>query len=36
VDTKLNLKPGANKKDVERAIQGHILAQGEWMGRYAR
>jgi hypothetical protein len=36
VDTKLNLKPGAPKKDVERAIQGHILAQGEWMGRYAR
>jgi len=34
--TKLNLKPGATKKDVERAMQGHILAQGEWMGRYGR
>jgi Raf kinase inhibitor-like YbhB/YbcL family protein len=36
LDTKLNLQPGATKKDVERAMQGHILAQGEWMGRYAR
>lgn len=36
LDTKLNLKAGATKKDVERAQQGHILAQGEWMGRYGR
>ena len=36
LDTKLNLQPGATKKDVERAMQGHILAQGESMGRYAR
>jgi len=36
LDTKLNLKPGATKKDVERAMQGHILAQAEWMGRYGR
>jgi len=36
LDAKLNLKPGATKKDVERAMQGHILAQGEWMGRYGR
>jgi Raf kinase inhibitor-like YbhB/YbcL family protein len=36
LDTKLNLQPGATKKDVERAMQGHILAQAEWMGRYAR
>ena len=36
LDTKLNLQPGATKKDVERAMRGHILAQGEWMGRYAR
>ena len=35
LDTKLNLKPGASKKDVERAMQGHILAQGEYMGRYS-
>lgn len=36
LDTKLNLKPGATKKDVEHAQQGHVLAQGEWMGRYGR
>jgi Raf kinase inhibitor-like YbhB/YbcL family protein len=36
LDTKLNLKPGATKKDVERAMQGHILVQGECMGRYGR
>jgi Raf kinase inhibitor-like YbhB/YbcL family protein len=35
LDTKLNLKPGATKKDVERAMQGHILARGEYIGRYA-
>lgn len=36
LDTKLNLKPGATKKDLERAMQGHIIAQGEYMGRYSR
>jgi len=36
LDTKLNLKSGASKKDVERAIEGHILAQGEYMGRFSR
>jgi Raf kinase inhibitor-like YbhB/YbcL family protein len=36
LDTKVNLKSGATKKDVERAMQGHILVQGEWMGRYGR
>lgn len=36
LDKTLNLPPGATKKDVERAMRGHILAQGEWMGRYAR
>ena len=36
LDTKLNLQPGATKQDIERAMQGHILAQAEWMGRYAR
>lgn len=36
LDTKLNLEPGATKKNVERAMQGHILAQGEYMGRYSR
>jgi Raf kinase inhibitor-like YbhB/YbcL family protein len=36
LDTKLNLKPGASKEDVERAKRGHVLAEGEWMGRYSR
>lgn len=36
LDTRLNLKPGATKKDVERAMQGHILARGEYLGRYSR
>ena len=36
LDAKLNLKPGATKKDVERAMQGHILAQGEYLGKYSR
>jgi Raf kinase inhibitor-like YbhB/YbcL family protein len=35
LDTKLNLQPGAHKKDVERAMQGHILAHGEYIGRYS-
>ena len=34
LDAKLNLKAGAAKAEVERAAQGHILAQGELMGRY--
>jgi Raf kinase inhibitor-like YbhB/YbcL family protein len=36
LDTKLNLKPGSTKKDIERAMLGHILARGETMGRYSR
>jgi Raf kinase inhibitor-like YbhB/YbcL family protein len=36
LDTKLNVKPGATKPDVERAMQGHILGRTELMGRYGR
>ena len=36
LDMKLSLKPGATKKDVETAKQGHVLAEGEWMGRFSR
>ncbi len=36
LDAKLNLKPGAAKSDVEQAMKGHILAQAELIGRYAR
>lgn len=36
LDSKLNLTSDATKKDVERAMQGHILAHSEWVGRYGR
>lgn len=36
LDTKLNLPSGATKADVERAMKGRILAQGELMGKYGR
>lgn len=36
LDSKLNLKPGATKKAVEQAMQGHVLAQAELMGRFRR
>jgi phosphatidylethanolamine-binding protein (PEBP) family uncharacterized protein len=36
LDTKANLKTGATKADLETAMQGHILAQAEVMGRYKR
>jgi Raf kinase inhibitor-like YbhB/YbcL family protein len=36
LDRKLSLKPGASKQEVEQAMQGHLLAQAEWMGKYRR
>jgi Raf kinase inhibitor-like YbhB/YbcL family protein len=36
LDTMLNLKPGATKKDVEAAMKGHVLAEGQLMGTYQR
>ncbi|MBI2102709.1 YbhB/YbcL family Raf kinase inhibitor-like protein [Candidatus Woesearchaeota archaeon] len=36
LDTMLNLKEGATKKDVEMAMEGHIVARAELMGRYER
>jgi len=36
LDTVLELKPGATKKDIERAMEKHILAQGQLMGTYQR
>ena len=36
LDTHLALKPGASKKDLERAMQSHILAQAETMARFSR
>ena len=36
LDSKLNLKPGARKPEVEAAMKGHVLAQAELMGKYGR
>jgi Raf kinase inhibitor-like YbhB/YbcL family protein len=34
--TKINLPPGATKKQLLKAMEGHILAQTELMGKYGR
>jgi Raf kinase inhibitor-like YbhB/YbcL family protein len=36
LDIALNLKSGATKSDVENAMKGHIIAQGQLMGTYKR
>jgi Raf kinase inhibitor-like YbhB/YbcL family protein len=36
LDRMLDLKPGATKSDVEAAMKGHILAEGQLMGTYQR
>jgi hypothetical protein len=36
LDTILNLRPGARRKELDPAMQGHILAQAELMGRFQR
>jgi Raf kinase inhibitor-like YbhB/YbcL family protein len=36
IDSELDLSAGATKKEVLRAIEGHILAEGQLMGRYSR
>ncbi len=36
LDTELNLAPKATKKQVETAMEGHILTQAELMARYGR
>ena len=36
LDATLDLKPGAKKAEVERAMQNHVLAHSELMGTYAR
>ncbi len=36
LDRFLDLQPGATKDQVTAAMQGHILAEGELMGRYQR
>ncbi len=36
LDTSLKVKAGAERAELERAMRGHVLAEAEWMGRYAR
>lgn len=36
LDTKLQLRAGATKREFERAIEGRILAEGHLMGTYQR
>ena len=36
LDTKLDLNSNSRKKDVEKAMQSHILAKGELVGLYHR
>jgi Raf kinase inhibitor-like YbhB/YbcL family protein len=36
LDNITDLSPGATKRDLEKAMQGHILAQGQLMGTYGR
>ena len=36
LDRLLDLKPGATKKELLKAMEGHILAEGQLMGTYQR
>ena len=36
LDVRLDLKPGASRGELERAMAPHILAQTQWMGTYKR
>jgi Raf kinase inhibitor-like YbhB/YbcL family protein len=36
LDTPLDLAPGATKAQLVAAMQGHVLAEGQLMGRYGR
>ena len=36
LDTKLNLPSGASKKQLMKAIKGHVLASGELIGKFQR
>jgi Raf kinase inhibitor-like YbhB/YbcL family protein len=36
LDVRLDLSPNSNKKDAEKAMQGHMLAKGELIGLYRR
>jgi hypothetical protein len=36
LNSPLVLKPGAKRKDVDAAMKGHVIAQGQVMGRYSK
>ena len=36
LDLELNLRPGATKEDVERAMKGHLIEKAELMGKYRK
>jgi Raf kinase inhibitor-like YbhB/YbcL family protein len=36
LDIKLDVKAGASRKELERAMKGHVLSQTELMGKYQR
>jgi len=36
LDRVLDLKPGAKRKEVDAALKGHVIAQGQTMGRYSK
>lgn len=36
LDTMLDLRPGATRQELERAVSGHILQQGEAIATYGR
>src|SRR2546423_6741790 len=36
LDRTLDLKPGAKRKDVDAAMKGHVIGQGQLMGRYSK
>ena len=36
LNTTLDLKPGAKRHEVDAAMKGHVIAQGQLMGRYSK
>ena len=36
LDTEISVEDGAKRKDVERAMKGHVLAESEIVGVYGR
>lgn len=36
LDASLDLKPGASRKELEHAMQGHVLSHAELMGKFGR